>query len=516
MKANSISNLVFIFGLMSAVIAYYAWRNRKTRGSAIFCAFMAAISVYVLGYSFELASLDLSSMLFWSTVGYLGIFLFPSLFLIFVLQYTGRMKWLKPQFILLIFLFPTFLLFGKLSNGIFHLVYSTTWVDTSGIIPMLGFTRGPLYPFAIYAIFPVILGIFLLLQKQTNTTPLFQKQTTLVAASVLLPLLIFIIYMLKFQPLQDLKYLDFNVFMAPIWGLGIAWAMFRYRLLELAPIARDSVIEHLSEGVVVVDDRGRLVDANPAAIKIFGWEKLPIGQNAGQVFSSSMGLGDSLLSPNVVDPIKLEIRYILNGIKVSYDMTISPLHDEIGKPLGRLMVIHDITERKLLEEQLRELSLVDELTGLSNRRGFYILATHFIEISSRMNLKAAVIFADLDWLKTINDSYGHAEGDQALIDTANLLRSTFRTSDIIARLSGDEFVVLASESNKNSAEEVVTRFKDQLEELNSSVDRRYPLSISIGLAHYDPDQPKSLDELMQEADKAMYEEKVAKKESLND
>ena len=154
--------------------------------------------------------------------------------------------------------------------------------------------------------------------------------------------------MLKFQPLPDLKYLDINVFMAPIWGVGIAWAMFRYRLLELAPIARDSVIEHLSEGVVVVDDRGRLVDANPAALKIFGWDELPIGQNAGQVFSSSKVLGDTLLSPGMVDPVKLEIRYVINGIKVSYDMTISTLHDEIGKMLGRLVVIHDITERKQL------------------------------------------------------------------------------------------------------------------------------------------------------------------------
>lgn len=516
MRANSISTLVFIFGLMSATIAYYAWRHRATRGSAIFSAFMAAISVYVLGYSMELASLDLSTMLFWSKVGYLGIFSFPSLFLIFVLQYTGRLKWLKTRYILLIFLFPTFLLLGKLTDDIFHLVYSTTWVDTSGIVPMLGFTRGPIYPLAIYAIFPMILGTFLLLQKQTNTTPLFQKQTTLIAASVLLPLLIFIIYMLKFQPLPALKYLDINVFMAPIWGVGIAWAMFRYRLLDLAPIARDAVIEHLREGVVVLDDRGRLVDANPAALSIFGWDKLPIGQNAGEVFPTSKVLGDTLLSPGMDDPVKLEIRSVLNGIKVSYDMTISTLHDEIGKILGRLVVIHDISERKQMEEQLRELSLVDELTGLSNRRGFNILANHFIDISSRMNLKAAIIFADLDWLKTINDSFGHAEGDQALIETANLLKRTFRSSDIIARLSGDEFVILASESCENSAEEVLSRFKARLEDFNSNPDRKYPLSISFGMAHYAPGQPKSLDELMQEADKAMYEEKLAKKESLND
>ena len=94
--------------------------------------------------------------------------------------------------------------------------------------------------------------------------------------------------------------------------------------------------------------------------------------------------------------------------------------------IGRLIVIHDITERKKLEEKLRELSLVDELTGLSNRRGFYILATQFINMAKRMNLKAAVIFGDLDDMKMINDAFGHAEGDRTLVNIATVLRSTSR------------------------------------------------------------------------------------------
>jgi diguanylate cyclase (GGDEF)-like protein/PAS domain S-box-containing protein len=501
---------------MSAFIAVYAWHNRATRGSKLLSVFMAAMTIYVMGYSMELASLDLPTMLFWSKIGYLGIFFFPTLFLIFVLQYTGREKWLGTRFIILMFLVPTFLLICKYTDDIYHLVYSQTWVDTSGLIPMLGFTRGPVYPLALYACIPVSLGIFLLLKKQKFILPFYREQIALIVISAIFPLLIFLLYMSGTQPFPRLKYLDYNAFMFILWGIGVTLAIFRYRLFEIAPIARDALIERLSEGVVVLDHQARIVDANPAAMKIFGWDKLPISQDAGLVFSSWKELKQTCLTITPDESVRLDIRHISQGVDAAFDMNITSLQDEIGRNIGRLIVIHDITERKQLEEELRELSLVDELTGLSNRRGFYVLATQFINMSNRMDLKAAVIFADLDWLKMINDSYGHAEGDQALIDTANLLRKTFRSSDIIARLSGDEFAILATESKSNLKESMLERFKRKLVKLNSDTNRKYPLSISFGVAHYYPDHPRSLEVLMQEADKAMYEEKLIKKGSLNE
>ena len=436
MRTNPISIAVFLCGLMSAIMASYAWHKRATRGLQLLSIFMASMTVYVLGYSMELASLDLPTMLMWSKIGYLGIFSFPTLFLMFVLQYTNREKWLTQRNILLLFLFPTLLLIGKYTDNIFHLVYSSTWVDTSGLIPMLGFTRGLIYPLALYSSIPVGLGIVLLIQKRKNTPPFYREQVTLISISTILPLLVFFIYMSGIQPFPYLKYLDFNAFMYTLWGIGIAFSIFRYRLFELTPIARDTLVEHLSEGVVILDYRARIVDANPAALKIFGWTKLPIGQDAGYVFSSWKDLRDACLDAGTVDPVKLEIRHVIDGVRASFDMNITALHDEMNRNIGRLIVIHDITDRKQLEEELRELSLVDELTGLRNRRGFKFLADQFIQMTERMDLRVAVIFADLDDLKMINDSCGHAEGDQALVDIANILRDTFRSSDIIARLGG--------------------------------------------------------------------------------
>ncbi|HEX7432652.1 MAG TPA: histidine kinase N-terminal 7TM domain-containing protein, partial [Anaerolineaceae bacterium] len=510
MRANPISIIVFLCGAMSAVNAWVAWRHRATRGSRMFFVFMSSLTVYLLGYSMELASLDLPTMLFWSKIGYLGIFSFPTLFLMFVLQYTGRDKWLKRRNILLLFLIPTLLLIAKFTDDIFHLVYSSAWVDTSGLIPLLGFTRGPIYLIALYSSIPVTLGVILLWQKRQNTPPLYQKQATLIAVSAMTPLLVFIIYMGGFQPFSNLKYLDLNAFMYTLWGIGIGWAMFRYRLFELAPIARDALIEHLSDGVFVLDDQSRLVDANPVALKFLGWSQPPIGQYADQAFSTWKDLRDGCQTTGMVDPVKIEIQHVKGSESVFFDINITALHDEMGRGIGRLIVIHDITERKQLEEQLRELSLVDELTGLSNRRGFYVLATQLIHMAERMNSKAAVIFADMDGMKSINDTFGHAEGDQALVDTANLLRSTSRSSDILARLGGDEFVILAIETNDHLAEVMLDRLKSQLEAFNTQESRKYPISVSFGVAHYDPEHPSSVDEVMVEADKAMYEQKQAK------
>ena len=118
-----------------------------------------------------------------------------------------------------------------------------------------------------------------------------------------------------------------------------------------------------------------------------------------------------------------------------------------------------------------------------------------------------LLFADFDGLKQINDALGHPEGDRALIETADVLRETFRESDIIARIAGDEFVVLAIETNGVPAEILITRLQQSLEVRNARKDRRYKLSLSVGLARYDPERPCSIDELLIQADRAMYEKK---------
>ncbi len=193
-----------------------------------------------------------------------------------------------------------------------------------------------------------------------------------------------------------------------------------------------------------------------------------------------------------------------------FDNNIYPIFDDKGKVVKVAVYARNITERKQVEVELRSLSLLDELTGLYNRRGFMTLAEQGLKVASRKKIGMLMIFADLDRMKWINDTFGHREGDRALIEAAEVLKETFRESDIIGRIGGDEFAMLAIDTPELTTEILTTRLQSNLEIHNKRGVRSYELSLSIGITHYNPDTPCSLEELMAQADSLMYEEKRRK------
>jgi diguanylate cyclase (GGDEF)-like protein len=160
----------------------------------------------------------------------------------------------------------------------------------------------------------------------------------------------------------------------------------------------------------------------------------------------------------------------------------------------------------ILEGELRSLALTDDLTGLYNRRGFLAVATQQLKLARRNDKNFLVFFADLDNLKQINDSHGHMQGDLALIRAARALEQTFRDSDIVARLGGDEFAALALVASSRDQESILRRLERNLNRAGAK-ESRYELSLSVGVARFDPARPASLGELIARADQAMYEEK---------
>jgi len=169
-------------------------------------------------------------------------------------------------------------------------------------------------------------------------------------------------------------------------------------------------------------------------------------------------------------------------------------------------------ERDHLFKKLSVLSDLDELTGLYNRRGFFALSRHRLKVSSRTKGKVFLLFADFDDLKKINDTLGHAEGDRALIETAKVLRKTFRETDVIARLGGDEFAVLATEaSSEKGVAHLTQRLQESLDAYNHPEGIPFKLSLSIGVAAYDPAHPRPLEELLSTADTFLYEQKRGKR-----
>jgi diguanylate cyclase (GGDEF)-like protein len=183
-----------------------------------------------------------------------------------------------------------------------------------------------------------------------------------------------------------------------------------------------------------------------------------------------------------------------------------------GNVDGALLVrsIRYTVERKRAEESIRALSLEDELTGLPNRRGFFTLAEQQLKVARRTKTGLFLLFADLDGLKTTNDRFGHAEGDRLIRDAARILRATFRDSDIVARIGGDEFVVLMIQTDEAAPAQFLDRLAKEIEKRNA-VEKESPLSLSIGMTRYAREAPVPLDELIRRADALMYEEKRKKR-----
>lgn len=164
-------------------------------------------------------------------------------------------------------------------------------------------------------------------------------------------------------------------------------------------------------------------------------------------------------------------------------------------------------ERHGMLEQVRQLAVADELTGLMNRRGFMMLADHQRSLADRKGTSLSLIFVDVDRFKSINDRFGHEEGDRALKELAGLLVRTFRRSDVVARLGGDEFIVLMADINQDGVQIVLDRVQKNIAAFNQAKGFPWCLSISLGVALYDSAHPVTLESLMALADQSMYKAK---------
>jgi diguanylate cyclase (GGDEF)-like protein/PAS domain S-box-containing protein len=186
--------------------------------------------------------------------------------------------------------------------------------------------------------------------------------------------------------------------------------------------------------------------------------------------------------------------------------SLTPLRDPGGTLSQVIVTAADITARSALEDELRAMSLRDDLTGLYNRRGFALLGEQRLKDSRRSGSALTLIYADVDHLKSINDTFGHNAGDIAIVLCAQALAATFREADIVGRIGGDEFVVLA-EAETPDLGPASLRLEQELERRTAASGLRFAVSLTIGFAHSAPPHALSLDELLGQADAFMYEHK---------
>ena len=170
-----------------------------------------------------------------------------------------------------------------------------------------------------------------------------------------------------------------------------------------------------------------------------------------------------------------------------------------------------VSELEKANERLRNFSLSDGLTGLNNRRGFMILATGLLKFARRVGYSAYLLYIDLDSLKYINDTFGHAAGDAAITQFANILTDTFRDSDVIGRLGGDEFVAMIADATESDLASIQSRMQSNIDAYNLSAADGQALSFSLGVIRVEPESTVTMEELLSQADAAMYKHKLSRR-----
>jgi diguanylate cyclase (GGDEF)-like protein/PAS domain S-box-containing protein len=252
-----------------------------------------------------------------------------------------------------------------------------------------------------------------------------------------------------------------------------------------------SVVANNVDAIIVMDKKKSVLYANPAAERLFA-------QKADELVGRTLefALGDSIAEVNIPLPDGEARIAEMSAISVTWQ-----------KELADVVTLHDVTEKVRLRKMLEEASIRDDLTKLHNRRGFLLLAEQQMKEATRDSTQFGIFFIDMDNLKAVNDAYGHQMGDQALIVIAKALKATFRDSDVIGRIGGDEFAVLC----KGADEDDFERLHNNLKAINKLHGCPFKVSLSVGFVSHDPGGSRTLEELLSEADTRMYAHKTAKK-----
>ena len=344
---------VIVSALVSAALAFSAWRRRSAPGAASFSLLMLAVAEWSLAYALELVSPNLQVALFWDNIAWIGAACAPTLWLAFVLQYTGRARWLTRRNIAILVIEPLVTLLLVWTNLFHGLVENNITWDTSGSFGTLKMAYGTWYWIDIWYSYLLLFAgavlICMLILTLIRSVRLYLGQAGALLIAVVAP---WVGNALTAFHLNPFPKLDLTPFAFTVTGLALAWSLYRFRLLDIIPVAREAVIESMSDAVIVVDEQNRIVDLNLAAQHLANsTTSKAVGQPFTRVFAAWSALVErypDVTNAQIVLGEGQALRY--------FDLRISPLYQRNGHlaVAGRLIVLNDITEHMRAERSLRE------------------------------------------------------------------------------------------------------------------------------------------------------------------
>jgi diguanylate cyclase (GGDEF)-like protein/PAS domain S-box-containing protein len=602
---------LIISALISAIVAFIAWQRRSAvGGKGLFIIMMAAL-VWSLTYAIRWLVSDPNAQLFWLDATYFGVVVAPTAFLYLALEFTNREDLLGTRNLLYLSIVPLLTLIILWTDPWHGLFYNG--MRTGSAILNGGFW---FWIFITYTYLVLLISSILIFQKIRFGRQIFQQQASVLLIGMILPWFSNIVSLFGFSPFPGL---DLTPFVFTLSGLFFMVGLFRFHLLDLVPIAHTQLVEHMNDGVIVLDKEDRIVDINPSAQRIFNITTTVIGQIFYQV-AEKVPAFTRLDLDNTTEKFEYQITV---DSPLDFEVRILPLIDNRNHPTGKLITLHEITEYKQAQEKIRRSEeqyrllfenavecilvvqnrlivfcnpITKDLTGYSEEEiinhsfvklvypeDLDIVLDHYqrrvsgIEIKDRYQFRlvrkdlslrwmetsgiriewegkpatlhflmdvtdrkeaevalefrsthdiltglynrqyfeqkieklqtsgrfpVSILVMDMNGLKEINDSQGHAAGDEQLRLAAQVIRKAFRPDDIIARIGGDEFVVLLPESDAPIASKAVERVKKVLDDFNRLNPDKNLVSFAIGFST--SEETPNLRDVFRIADREMY------------
>jgi len=497
--------LFIVASLVILGLIPYSWRFRKTETGQGFILLMMCALIWVVFFTLETAVTSLRGKLFFVNLEFLGITFLPVAWVFLVFAYTGQS--LSRTTKLLFLLIPTLTNIVIWTNPLHHWFIGSPQIrQMLAPFPVLYLD----YQFWFYYIHApsgyvfILIAIVVLVRSILKMGKIYQIQGRLLLLAILLPAITDVLYVLGYSPVP---YYNYTTAVFSLSGLILAWTLFRFRFLDLLPLARDTVIETLNDGIVVIDHKNRIVYINTTARETFKIPDNVIGLPIEETQNEYLQKMVQTLQKN--QPV-MDIE-ISGSPEKYFDLRISPIHNRHGLQIGRVATSRDITERVQLFNQVQMLSIQDDLTGIFNRRHFLELCEREIARMQRaQRYSISVVMVDLDTLKRVNDTYGHTYGDQMLVAFTRTLQPLLRKYDLFGRLGGDEFGLLLLDLPPQEAALVVERLRASVEKLRIPIgDDIITISASFGIVSSQQlsETDLNIKKMLHLADQALYRAK---------
>ena len=515
--------LYVITAITATIVAILAWDRRKVPGGLPLALAMFAVAEWSLTAGIEILASSVEAKLTWSKACYLGTVSTAVLFLILAVQYNHLNNLLTRRNILLAFVIPIITLLLALTNEWHHLIWNS-FTPSPLIKNVIVYGHGPWFWIGAvgYSYFVTFVATALLVWAAIRFPKAYRNQAISLVVGALFAWTGSVIYVLHLGPLPGL---DITPLSFTITGIICAFAIFRLRLFDLVPVARDVLVDTLRDAVVVLDEQYRIVDINPSARHLFNIAgKANIGRAAQDGLPIWPQLAPLVEQP---EPVEGHAEITLDGsTRKVFDLNISPIFIRRSRLTGYLIVLRDITDHKSIEftlqqmnwrlsshlmeiealqASLREQAIRDPLTELYNRRYMVEVLEREVQLAQDKATPISVAMLDMDEFKLFNDTYGHRAADEMLQALGTLLLSQTRaTQDVACRYGGEEFLVVMPGATPEAALCQAEQWRLAFERTCVTyAGRTYHATFSAGVAAF-PTDGQTGDELLRAADRALY------------